>query len=72
MTSRIRRKTPVKKLYPSQVKAEWKSLGRRAIRLWKLSAGLDPEIDKLFKRMDACDRAMAREARRQRREASVR
>ena len=57
------KRVPVKDLPPSKLKAEWKSLGRRAMRLWKASGGVDPEIDVLFKRMDAVDRAMARQPR---------
>jgi hypothetical protein len=57
------KRVPVSKLYPSQLKDEWKKLGRRAMRLWKASGGLDPEIDALFKRMDAVDRALDKHPR---------
>ena len=55
-----RKLVPVKDLRPSQLKGEWKKLGRRAMDLWKRSGGVDPEIDVLFKRMDAVDRALAK------------
>jgi hypothetical protein len=57
------KRVPVSKLYPSQLKAEWKKLGRRAMRLWKATGGVDPEIDQLFKRMDAIDNAISRRPR---------
>jgi hypothetical protein len=56
----MKRLGPKKKLYPSQLKQEWKSLGRRAMRLWRMSGGLDPEIDLLFKQMDAVDHELAK------------
>jgi hypothetical protein len=59
MTSRKRARA-VKDLFPSELKGEWKKLGRRAMRLWKASGGVDPEIDVLFKRMDAIDRAIGK------------
>lgn len=64
----------MKDLYPSELKVEWKKLGRRAMRLWKASGGIDPEIDVLFKRMDAIDRAIGKStaARRRPRVASTR
>ena len=71
MTTRARARA-VKDLYPSELKVEWKRLGRRAMRLWKATGGLDPEIDLLFKRMDAVDRAMARVSRRRQLGASTR
>jgi len=60
-TTRVKRKfVPVKKLDPSQLRSEWKKLGRRAMKLWDASGGADPEIDVIFKRMDALDRALAK------------
>jgi hypothetical protein len=58
----MKRKGPpaVKHLAPSQLKEEWKKLGRHAMRLWRASGGVDPEIDRLFKRMDAIDRTIGR------------
>ena len=66
MTTYHRRKpgpVPIKNIPPSQLVVEWKRLGRRAVRLWRESGGLNPEIDILFKRMDAADRALAKTSR---------
>ena len=54
---------PVSKLYPSQLKDEWRKVGRRVMRLCKASGGMDPDIDRLFKRMDAIDRALSKHPR---------